>query len=342
MTKKDLFYKTLNGEKTVRPPVSAWRHFIDAEHSGPEDFSEAMIAFQEKWDWDFVKLQPRAVFYEEAWGAEFDFREYNGLFVKKIKNVVNGSADLDKISELSGVDGVFKEQIDCLPILRDRLGWDIPIIHTVFTPIGVLSGLCADPYLGRYREAKREESLLIQLIHSHPEKVHKALKAIAQTLARYCKKAVQSGADGMFYGALGMARSGYLTKQEWQTFVKPYDLIVLESIKDAVSLLHTCGIHGNPQWFADYPITALHWAETADGNPKLKGSEKWLKGKIAMGGLDERFFGENQAECIYKKTLETRMKMKTQPFLLTPDCSLAFNTLDKELEAFKKAATEVL
>mgnify|MGYP000565095044 FL=1 len=32
----------------------------------------------------------------------------------------------------------------------------------------------------------------------------------------------------MFYGATGLSRSTYLTKEEWEEFVKPYDLQMME------------------------------------------------------------------------------------------------------------------
>jgi uroporphyrinogen decarboxylase len=95
-----------------------------------------------------------------------------------------------------------------------------------------------------------------------------------------------------------MARTGYFTREEWEEFVKPYDLMVLEELKPVKTLVHTCGIYSNPEGFTDWPITAIHWAASATGNPTLENSTPWLNGKIAMGGVDERPFGEDKAELI--------------------------------------------
>jgi len=71
-------------------------------------------------------------------------------------------------------------------------------------------------------------------------------------------QAIKKGADGVFYAALGMAREGYGTYKEWDEFVKPYDLNVLEELKSSMTILHTCGIYSNPQRFVNYSINILH------------------------------------------------------------------------------------
>lgn len=58
-TKKERFEAVLNHELADRPPVSAWRHFTENEHSGADLFVETMLKWQNTYDWDYVKLQPR-------------------------------------------------------------------------------------------------------------------------------------------------------------------------------------------------------------------------------------------------------------------------------------------
>lgn len=340
-SKKERFLATLAGEKTDFPPISAWRHFIESEHSGPHDFAQAMIKFQQKYQWDFIKLQPRAVYYEETWGNVYNFENYDGLFVECLNHLVHEVKDLEKIVELKGNEPVLQEQIDGMKGVKQAFKTeDVPVLQSIFTPAGILMALCQDPNIGRYREAPREKSLMIRLIQEDKEMVHRALGNIAKTMAKYCEHLVEEGVDGIFYAALGLARTGFLTEDEWMEFVRPYDLLVLESLKKVPVLLHTCGIYSNPERFVDYPIQAIHWPQSAPGNPTLKGSKAWLKGKIAMGGVDERLFGTHGEKDIYESTRKAVLEMKDQPFLLTPDCSLAFNTYDEELLAFFAASRE--
>ena len=77
-TKKERVEAVLNGELADRPPVSAWRHFLETEHSGAEDFANSMLAFQKTYDWDYVKAQNQATYYEEVWGGEFGYEDDRG------------------------------------------------------------------------------------------------------------------------------------------------------------------------------------------------------------------------------------------------------------------------
>ena len=145
----------------------------------------------------------------------------------------------------------------------------------------------------------------------------------------------KTGVTGVFFAALGMARTGYFTSEEWGEFCKPYDMIALDPIKDLPNIVHTCGIYGNPQWFADYPCRVIHWAASAPGNPPMKGSSAWLGGKIAMGGCDERPFGEGNAELVDRLCRQALKDMKGTPFVMAPECSVSPKVLDSELRAFR-------
>ena len=101
-TKKERFEAVLNHELADRPPVSAWRHFTEKEHSGADLFVETMLKWQNTYDWDYVKLQPRASYYEEAWGGQFDYNDYEGVLPKVVKGPIGGVADLEKITVLPG------------------------------------------------------------------------------------------------------------------------------------------------------------------------------------------------------------------------------------------------
>ena len=147
----------------------------------------------------------------------------------------------------------------------------------------------------------------------------------------------KTGITGVFYAALGMARTGYFTPEEWAEFCKPYDLIAMEPVADLPNMVHTCGIYGNPEWFTEYPCRLIHWAASAPGNPPMKGSSSWLKGKIAMGGCDERPFGNDKADVIDELCKKSILGMKGVPYLMAPECSVSPKVLDSELRAFRES-----
>lgn len=111
---------------------------------------------------------------------------------------------------------------------------------------------------------------MMTLMHEQPELIHKTLQNITDTMADYSKHLIEdAGLYGVFYGATGLSRSTYMTKEEWEEFVKPYDLQMMEALKPCKIMVHACGLEVNPEYFAHYPIDILHWPESATGNPKL-------------------------------------------------------------------------
>ena len=56
------------GRKADRPPVGAWGHTYKAEWS-PRDLADITVERARKYGWDFVKFQPRATCFAEAFGG---------------------------------------------------------------------------------------------------------------------------------------------------------------------------------------------------------------------------------------------------------------------------------
>ena len=52
--------------------MSLWRHFYECERTA-EDLAGAMLAFHKKYDWDWMKVNPRASYHVEGWGVKTDY-----------------------------------------------------------------------------------------------------------------------------------------------------------------------------------------------------------------------------------------------------------------------------
>src|SRR5206468_1036489 len=71
--------------------------------------------------------------------------------------------------------------------------------------------------------------------------------------AGYAKRAVQTGADGLFY-ATNVARRDLLSPAECRRFQRPWDLRVLDAVAAApFNVLHVCGTAAHLDEFVDYP-----------------------------------------------------------------------------------------
>lgn len=72
MNKHERVAAALAGHEIDRPPVGTWRHFVGREANAC-DLAAAMVEFQRTYDWDWVKVNPRATYFAEAWGNIYDF-----------------------------------------------------------------------------------------------------------------------------------------------------------------------------------------------------------------------------------------------------------------------------
>ena len=75
MNKHERVAAALAGQDVDCPPVSTWRHFVDREQNAA-DLAAAMLEYHRAYDWDWVKVNPRATYFAEAWGNTYDFTQY--------------------------------------------------------------------------------------------------------------------------------------------------------------------------------------------------------------------------------------------------------------------------
>ena len=72
-TKTERLQAAINGEVADRPPVALWRHF-PVDDQDPRRLAEATLAFQESYDFDFVKVTPASSFCVRDRGAKDEWR----------------------------------------------------------------------------------------------------------------------------------------------------------------------------------------------------------------------------------------------------------------------------
>ena len=295
LSKRERVEAALAGEGADRVPVAAWGHLIPAEKDA-DAFAAATIKFFRDYDWDWLKVNPRATYFAEAWGSEYDFRNYGGVFPRFVRNR-DDPLDLDALKPAGPTTKVWAEQLEALRKIKGGLG-GAPFVQTIFSPASVLSSLVGRPTdysQGAVTRAQAEE--LLRLIRTSPEKVHHALGVIADSLASLAAASVEAGADGIFFAITKLARKGVLSVEEFETFGKPYDFKVLGAVRQAkFNILHSCGpdIYWNE--IQDYPVRALNWASVGQGNPDLSAARKSSSFAL-IGGLDEDGVLKNRHSC---------------------------------------------
>jgi uroporphyrinogen decarboxylase len=337
LSKRERVDAALRGSPVDRPPVSAWQHFIPEERSAAP-LAEAHLRFFEEFDWDWLKVNPRATYYAEAWGNRYDFDTYDGVLPRLTSAAISGPHDLAALRPVSPTDGVFAEQLDLLQRIARGVG-GAPFVQTIFSPLSVLAFLTTHTGdqtvdLG----LQSDFGGLRQLLLEHPAAAHHALAAISETLASYAAASIEAGASGIFFAIVRLARADVLSRDEYATFGLPYDRLVLEGARrGSFNLLHICGPQAYFDLVRDYPVHAVNWAAVGQGNPTL--AEARVLTNIALiGGLDES--GAIQRGTPDDVRAEARAAVQAAGatgLLLSPGCGVAMDVPTENLRALRRS-----
>jgi uroporphyrinogen decarboxylase len=325
MSKRERVMAALRGDEVDRPPVSFWGHDFLREWSA-QGLADAMLESVREYDYDYLKVNPRATYYAEAWGCRFRPSNDAARAPEGESWVVRDAADLKKIEPVDGTSGVFAEQLAALHQIGAGLGGEVPFVQTVFSPLSVVGRLTED------RDAVKG------WIAREPEPLHSALAAVTETLAGYARACLDSGAEGIFLPTTEWGTFDALDWQKYETFGRPYDLRVLEAVAGApFNILHVCRPNNMLAELLDYPVAALNWADRASGNLSLREAQA-KTGKAVMGGIDERHtLLEGPPGSVSSRALDAVEQTGGRRFLLAPGCSISPQTPAANIHAAVQA-----
>lgn len=308
-----------------RPPVGAWGHTYREEWS-PQDLAMITVQRARQFGWDFVKFQPRASSFAEAFGSVYKPAGH------RMKGPVLLSAavpDLESWSSLQLVNPkVLDDQLESIGIVARELGPDVPVIQTVFSPITI----------GGYLVGK-SQSRIVRELRKHPDVVRPALDRIADALVDFSRRSVEAGAAGIFYAISGYAGRGVMPEAVYRELVLPYDVSVLSRLPAEAwfNVVHLCGSNLNFGLAREMPAQVVSWSIHNQGNPSLA-EGRTLSGRAVMGGLGQR------ASLLYGSPPEVEAEARRavaetggRGLLLAPGCSVPPRAKDINLAAMVSA-----
>jgi len=272
MTRKERVQAALLHKETDRLPVSVWMHFNEHDQD-PRSLAEYQVYFNEKYDYDFIKLMPFGAYSTPDWGAKLD------IYCDKYKEVVisaPGIASCDdyyRIKALPPVYGSWGRTLQLAQYMSKLVKKDTPFIQTVFSPATTLRKLAG--------------ARLVEDMKSNPSAVHSALFEITKTTVDFVKANIEAGVSGFFF-ATQCASYDYISTEMHAEFCKPYDLQVINSFKDA-TYFNALHIHGSKVMFdivKDYPVHALSWHDRFEHGPDFSSARK-ISDKTFIGGIKD-------------------------------------------------------
>jgi uroporphyrinogen decarboxylase len=293
-----------------RAAGSVWRHFFHREWI-PDEFVAAMVQFQSEYDWDFMKINPRASYHVQDWGNEVAWSHDEFKNHVKTRFAVQKYEDWEKIEPLHSTARVLQEHLQSIAKIRKEVGPDLHLFMTVFSPLSVARYLIG------------HEDPLMEHLRAVPEKVLPALENITLTYEKYVEDIIDAGADGIFFATTKFASADIMTWDEYIKYGLPFDLRVLNRVKNRLNILHVCASNNFLKELADYPAQLVNWDSSDPTNVPLDKATAFLKGKTVIGGIDHTgWLKRGRPEGIKTEMDKIRTRMKGERFIFGPGCAV--------------------
>jgi uroporphyrinogen decarboxylase len=324
MSHKQRLQAALAGEAVDRTPISLWWHDFEREWS-VEGMADATVEAYHTYDWDLVKLNPRATYYMEAWGSRY---EPTGTTQPRLVSpALERFEDLADLPEVDPTGGVFAEQLEALRQVVARVGDEVDVIQTVFNPLTIASGLVAmNP--ARFRAAAAADATTL----------HAGLARIARTIAAYSAACLAAGASGIFYATVGWATREAADEDFYREYGRPYDLQILGAVRGApVNVLHVCRDQNMLDLLLDYPVALFNWDDHGTGNASLGDAVARTQAAV-MGGVDRGLVQRGTAEEVGAQVRRDRAAAPATRLVLAGGCGIASDAPAANIEAAVAAA----
>lgn len=270
MDKRERIEKTIAGEKADRVAVSMWRHWPNDDQKA-EWLAASLIDFQQRWDWDFVKVSPADSYPLNDYGTADEWTGTVEGVRKYVQRAVVAPEDWRNLRTLDPTAGSLGEQLRTLDLLREGLPADTPAIQTVFSPLAQAKNIVGPDEVTRH-------------MRQYPDEFRAGLETITENTLRYIDAMRNKGLAGIYY-AVQLATYYDMSEDEYREFGRPYDLRILEALPESwwFNMMHIHSLAPMFDLLADYPVQAVNWHDR-ESEPSLAQGMTKISGAVS-GGL---------------------------------------------------------
>jgi uroporphyrinogen decarboxylase len=313
----------LASDRLDRAPAGWWGHTFRDEWF-PEQLAAATVDRQRAYGWDFVKLQPRATCFAEAFGSEYRPSGTDRDPPVLVTARVQGSDDWARIQPVDASRGPLGDQVEALRLVVDELGPSVPVLQTVFSPLTVAGYLVGE-----------ERDRVVGELRDQPAPVGNALRAIAETLRDFAGRSLDAGAAGIFFAISGYASRGVLPAAEYEVLAVPHDRTVIDALPEAAwfNVLHLCGSEIEFDLVRSLPSHTVSWSVHQAGNPSLEeGRDR--AGRAVMGGVDHTgTLLTGSADDVADEVASAIHSTRGMGVMVAPGCSVSPDAPEDNLRA---------
>lgn len=323
MSKWERVEAALAGRAVDWPPVSLWHHFPEQDQTA-EALAHSTLAWQERYDNDFIKFMPPGDYATIDWGLTSAYRGDQSGTRDTTHYPVVTAADWRRIAPVPVDRGMHRAVIEAARLTNKRLGGAVPLLQTVFSPLTTAMKLSDGRVLDHLRE--------------QPEIVHEALAAITFVTRAMTTATLERGASGIFF-ATQCATTDLMTVTEYEEFGARYDRQVLgAAAASRFTMLH---IHGENIMFdalMAYPVHAINWHDRRTSPALAEGIRR--SGKCAIGGIHEQEIATMTPDAAAAQARDTVAATGGAHMMVGPGCVIPVTTPPATIAAIIRAVRE--
>jgi uroporphyrinogen decarboxylase len=323
----------LAGKKPDSPSMNLWKHFPPYDEE-PDQLIKKTIQFQERFDWDFVKVTYQGLYSIQDWGSKIKWPERDSKWPDTCSGVgavtepsIKRPEDWEKLTVKPMDRGSWADTIAAARGIYGHFKGTAPVVVTVFNPATTAAKMSGDRFLVHLRK--------------YPGAVKKGLDVISETTQLFIEELIKIGVDGIFL-ATQLGTYDRITEAEYDVIGTPYDLRILNRAGEKMwfNIIH---MHGNAPMFeklAKYPAPAINWHDRLVDDYDIKTGRRLCPDKLLIGGVDEFKTLKNGSEADIKKHLADALEQSGDGrIILAPGCCVPLNVSEDRIELAKKALT---
>jgi uroporphyrinogen decarboxylase len=311
-------------EPLDRLPVALWRHWPGDDQDGAA-LAAAHLQWQAAYDWDLVKVGPASSYSVADWGVEDRWEGHIEGTRKTTHYPVQSPSDWEALRPADPSRGMLATQIKALRLVGQGLRGETPFIATVFSPLSMAKHLAGN-------------EVMLTHMREHPDAFQRGLETLTESIARFIEAARATGIAGVYY-AVQHAAYPLLSRVEFETFGRPYDLRALAGAADLwCNVVHLHGMRVMFDQVADYPMAFLNWHDRETGIPLAEGL-KHIRG-AASGGVSQWTIHQDGPVETLVEIRDARRQTGDRRLLLGTGCVIMTTTPLRNIRAFREAVEE--
>ncbi len=289
-------------------PVSMWKHHPVCDQQG-DTLAEATVAFQNKFDFDFVKISP---------ASTYQLRDPLGRR-GATRPVVTSPDDWRRLPRLDPGRGFAAKIVQGAAQIRRTLPPHVPIVMTVFNPL-FQAVMLADFMTLRSH------------IEQDPDAVSAGLEIIAANTLRLIERFCDVGVDGIFL-AVQHAQAAQFSAPDYRRHALAQDLACLETAAALpFNMVHLHGSAVHLDLFGAHGSTIVHY-DAAESNPdpvELLGSSRYT---VSTGPSGPCFMPGQSLRTLLDQVDALLDRCKGPGFILGAGCTLPRAAADDWIES---------